>query len=175
MRKRAVLCPLLLAALAIGLFFPSGTVRGENPTAPLPSIFPKGVDAQVAVQKALVQAKTEGRLVLLMFGADWCPWCHRLHHLFQSDPGVAALLAKRFVFVMIDAGERKRPLNQGMINQYGLKPYGLPALVVLDSDGRPLSAQSSGVLEEGKGHSPAKVTRYLQVQLGESDTPAKAE
>ena len=175
MTKRVVLRPLLLAALAIVFYFPSGTARGENPATPLPSIFPKGVDAKAAVQKAVVQAKAENKLVLLMFGADWCPWCHRLHHLFQSDPGVAALLAKRFVFVMVDAGERKSPLNQGLINQYGLKPYGLPALVVLDADGRPLSAQSSGVLEEGKGHSPAKVTRYLLVQLGENDSPAKAE
>ncbi len=175
MTECAFLSPLLLAALAIVLFLPLGFVRGENPAAPLPSIFPKGVDAMVAVQKAVVQAKGEGKLVLLMFGADWCPWCHRLHSLFQNDPGVAALLAKRFVFVMVDVGERKTPRNQDLINQYGLKPYGLPALVVLDADGRPLSAQSSGVLEEGKGHSPAKVTRYLLLQLGEDDITAKTE
>jgi len=34
-------------------------------------------------------------------------------------------------------------------------------LVVLDSDGKQLTTKDSGELEEGEGHSPAKITAFL--------------
>jgi hypothetical protein len=39
---------------------------------------------------------------------------------------------------------------------------GLPVLVVLDADGRQLTTQSTGDLEKGNAHDPAKVLAFLK-------------
>jgi len=76
---------------------------------------------------------------------------------------VSAALGRGFVVVMIDANTRdgvKR--NAGVNERYG-NPirHGIPVLVVLGSDGKPLTTKDSGELEEGDGHSPAKITAFL--------------
>ena len=40
--------------------------------------------------------------------------------------------------------------------------HGIPVLVVLDSDGKQLTTKDSGELEEGEGHSPAKILAFLR-------------
>jgi hypothetical protein len=39
--------------------------------------------------------------------------------------------------------------------------HGVPVLVVLDASGKQLTTKDSGELEEGDGHSPAKITAFL--------------
>ena len=67
---------------------------------------------------------------------------------------------------MIDVNKRHGPARNAAVNdQYG-NPVrlGLPVLVVLDADGRPLATQDTGALEKGDGtvaHDPAKVLAFL--------------
>jgi uncharacterized protein YyaL (SSP411 family) len=42
-------------------------------------------------RRCLALAGKDGKRVLLQFGANWCPWCHKLHSLFDTDKDIAAL------------------------------------------------------------------------------------
>lgn len=129
-------------------------------------IYDPQADVKALTDAALRTAKAENRRVLLMFGANWCPWCHKLHALFREDAQVSACLKKHYVLVMVDVGEtREKLLNRELVNRFGIRDYGVPSLVVLDADGRTLCTQSTGVLEKGGAHDPDKVLQFLSVQV----------
>ena len=122
-------------------------------------IYDEAADGAKQVERALTQAKVENKRVLLMFGANWCGWCHRLHRLFESDAKIAAKLKQGFVVVLIDVNkDHNAETNQRLGNP---TQFGLPVLVVLDSGGKALKTQDTGKLEEGDHHDPAKVLAFL--------------
>jgi len=126
-------------------------------------IYDPSADAAADIAAALKQADAEGKHVLLDFGANWCVWCRRLHTLFESDATVAAALERAYVIVMIDVNTRNgTDRNAPTIVKYGEPTqHGLPVLMVLDGAGNPQVTQETGALEDGAGHSPAKVLAFL--------------
>lgn len=152
--KRLILC-LFLSTLAL-----SGAP--EYPSQG-PDIYDPKADGSALIAAALDQAKLEHKQVILDFGANWCPWCRRLHGLFEGNPQVAAALKKGYVVVMIDVNTRNGVKRNAQVNlRYGNPVhYGLPVLMVLNAKGETVTTQDSGELEEGQGHSPAKVLAFL--------------
>ena len=70
--------------------------------------------------------------------------------------------------LLVDVGEKPgQPLNQDLVDLYRIKGFGYPALAVLDKRGKLLATQTTGVLEKGKGHDPARVLAFLTLQIGE--------
>lgn len=128
-----------------------------------PDIYDPKADGSVQIDAALRQAKAENKRVLLKFGANWCSWCRALNALMHENAEVKAALARDYVVVLVDVNTRngvKR--NDGVNAKYGNPiQHGLPVLVVLDANDRPLVTQETGILEEGKGHDPAKVLAFL--------------
>jgi hypothetical protein len=52
--------------------------------------------------------------------------------------------------------------NADLVARYGNPTsHGIPVLVVLDSDGKQLTTKDTGDLEDGEGHSPAKIREFL--------------
>jgi thiol:disulfide interchange protein len=156
--KTAVTAFLLLCSLAALAFLPRLIHAGESPKGP--KIYDESADGQTQITDALKIAHKESKCVLLDFGANWCPWCHKLHHLFESDKDIAGELDRNYVVVMVDVNEGH---NASVDLKYG-NPihFGLPVLVVLDSAGERLTTKKTGELEEGDHHNPAKVMEFLQ-------------
>src|SRR5262249_10568765 len=107
----------------------------------------------------VAQAKKENKRVLLQFGANWCPWCHKLNKLFETDKGIHDELSGHFVVALIDVNKGH---NKDLIMKYGTEKLGLPFIVIVDADGKHVTTQNSDQLEEGKQHSPEKVTAFLK-------------
>ena len=154
-------CLLVLAALTL---IPLSTLRADPEYPKMgPDIYDVKADGEVQISAALSKATAEHKRVILDFGANWCIWCHRLHSTFEGDPLVSRALDRGFVVVMVDVNTRhglKR--NAAIIARYGNPVvHGIPVLVVLDSDGKQLTTKDSGELEEGEGHSPAKISAFL--------------
>jgi thiol:disulfide interchange protein len=131
-----------------------------------PDIYDTRADGFALIHAAQQQARAGHKRVLLDFGANWCPWCHALHHLLTTDDAVRSRLAADYVLVMIDVNRRHgTPRNAAVNEKYGNPVrFGLPVLVVTDADGRPLVTQDTGALEQGDGtvaHDPAKVLAFL--------------
>lgn len=159
-RSRAVATLAVVSMVMVVLGSPA-VCAAETPAKPSrPAIYDERADGAKQVDAALTRAKKENKRVLLMFGANWCGWCHRLHTLFESDSTIAAKLRQDFVVVMIDVNKGH---NAELDARYG-KPtqFGLPVLVVLDADGKVVKTQDTGKLEEGDHHDPVKVLTFLK-------------
>lgn len=155
---------VLVFVFVLGFFIPFTVYAAENP-----KIYDSALDVKAAITKAMVQAKKENKHIILMFGANWCPWCQALHKLLKSDVAIQKYLAANFILIMVDVGGKNSPrLNQDLTALYGVQKMGLPNLVVLNTEGQPLCMQSSGVLEKGEGHDPEKVMGFLK-----AEAPAK--
>jgi thiol-disulfide isomerase/thioredoxin len=96
------------------------------------------------IDAALTSAKNDGKLVLLDFGANWCPDCLVLSQLFD-DPLVQPYLRDHFHVVHIDVGYWDRNLDTA--NKYG-NPIekGIPAVVILTSDEKTIATTKDGSL-----------------------------
>lgn len=106
-------------------------------------------DQRQVFAHALKKAQQKKRLLLVKVGADWCPWCQRLHKLIksaQSDANsVAHKTLQHYEIVNIARSFRGRTgfyplpsgrqLQEGFINIGQLKPkhvQGIPYLLVFD-------------------------------------------
>jgi len=130
-----------------------------------PDIYDREADGTAQIAVAVAQAKAEHKHVLVDLGANWCIWCHRLHYTLHTDAAVAKVLQDNFVLVLIDVNHRDgKKRNDAVNDRYGNPmAQGLPVLVVLDADGRQLTTQETGALEDGKSaHDPTKVVAFLQ-------------
>jgi thiol:disulfide interchange protein len=151
---------LVMAALAAVL---AGRATASEYPQMGPDIFDPHSNGQAQINAAVAKAAIENKRVILDFGANWCIWCHRLHHTFETNPAVAKALSDSFVVVMVDVNTRHGVKRNADVNlRYGNPiQHGVPVLVVLDASGKQLTTKDSGELEEGDGHSPAKITAFL--------------
>lgn len=130
-----------------------------------PDLYDVQADGTAQIAAALAQAKAEHKQVLVKLGANWCIWCRRLSHTFEADAGVARALHENYVLVLVDVNHRSgKARNDAVNDRYGNPvAQGLPVLVVLDADGKQLTTQETGALEDGKAaHDPAKVIAFLR-------------
>jgi thiol-disulfide isomerase/thioredoxin len=135
---------LLLAAIAI----PCAARAADGPVPARPILYDTNADAKIQIAAAL------------KFGANWCGWCHKLSGVLKTNTELSQLMKENYILVLIDVDKQH---NADTVEKYG-KPtrFGLPALVVLDTDGTPLHTQDTGKLEDGNHHDPAKLKEFLE-------------
>lgn len=149
--------PFLALTILLPLLQIQGLPSDAKPARP--DIYDEKADGEKQVEAALAEAKAGNKVVLLQFGANWCGWCHKLHNLFQSDAKIAAKLKESFVVVHVDVNKGHNAVTD---TKYGNPTqHGLPVIVLLGADGKPLTTQDTGKLEEGDHHDPAKVLAFL--------------
>ncbi len=99
-------------------------------------------------QDALRQAEASGRLVLLDFGADWCPPCQKMNQNVFSDPEFAAELEKWVVPLRVDLGDRPpSPSVAEVVRRYGVEA--LPTFIVVGTKGQEV-ARRAGTMSAGQ-------------------------
>ena len=121
-------------------------------------IYPSIDAAEADIHAAVVEARRTHKRVLLDFGGDWCPDCQVLNIYFHQSPN-AELLEKNFVLVDVNIGHEDA--NLGIASKYGVPmPHGVPALVVLDRDGKVLYSQKNEFANM-RAMEPSSVTEFL--------------
>ncbi|MGP0067972.1 MAG: thioredoxin family protein [Isosphaeraceae bacterium] len=161
----------VVCILSIGAGAASAQEKAKTPAKPASpakraSIYDKTADARTQIAKATARAKEDNQRVLLMFGGDWCGWCHKLHGLFTSNRQIAQTLFNEYVFVTVDteapnAKELLERCKAALSEDESKRPFGYPFLAVLDAEGKVVKAQQTDVLEEGDHHNPARVQEFL--------------
>ena len=141
-------------------------------SVPRPSIYNVKLDAREQVKAASAIACRDNQRILVMFGGDWCGWCHKLHALFKSDKDIRKILLEDYKLVMIDTTAANA---ESLLKQYqgDVKQVSYPFLAVLDADGKVLTQQLTDPLEEGDHHDPKKVGDFLAKWAPEKQTAAK--
>jgi thioredoxin 1 len=127
--------------------------------AATPQIYSETADAHTEVRQALAQAAREHKRVLLDFGGNWCGDCQVLA-IYLHDPGNAAILAANYVMVSVNIGRYDRNLD--LAKQYNVPlEKGVPALAILDSNGKLLYSQRNGEFESMRRMDVSSVTTFL--------------
>ena len=116
-------------------------------------------DQRADIAAGLKQAKAQHKRVILDFGGDWCGDCQVLDVYFH-DPANLPLLEKNFVIVHVWIGHMDK--NIDLAAQYGVPiGKGVPALAVLDANGKVLHAQATGEFNDMRHMSSSSVTEFL--------------
>ena len=119
-------------------------------------------DARTEIARMLECAKAENRPLLLMFGANWCPWCRKLDRLLTTDRRLARLADDAVLRLNIDVGQYDR--NMDLARGYGLEALddtGIPMLVVLRPDGTVQSLKNSDDFVTGSRYVSGSIERFL--------------
>jgi thiol:disulfide interchange protein len=126
------------------------------------TIYPEIGRASADVAAALTDAAKTKRRVIIDFGGNWCTDCIVLDRYFHIAEN-ATLLDKNFVLVHVNVGDKGITDNFAIAKRYGIPlEKGVPALAVLDSDGRVLFAQKNGEFEAMRDMDPASVREFLR-------------
>jgi len=157
---RKLMCATLIVLFASVSLLPQ-TKRARNVAAryvPVIEYDPKR-DAAQDLQDAIKEAEHAHKNILLEVGGEWCSWCHTLDKFFQANAGLLAVRDKNFVTLKINFSEENA--NEKVLSRY--PPInGYPHIFFLDSHGKLLQSQDTGLLESGKSYDLERLTAVLK-------------
>jgi thiol:disulfide interchange protein len=125
------------------------------------ALYPETTRAKADLEQALKQAAKEHKRVLVDFGGNWCGDCKVLD-INLKKPENQALLTSNYVMVHVNVGDKGITDNFDVAERFGIPlKKGVPALAVLDSNGRVLHAQKDGEFESMRRMDPKSVNEFL--------------
>ncbi|MCB5181914.1 thioredoxin family protein, partial [Streptomyces antimicrobicus] len=114
---------------------PSRTAATSGPAAVPGPGYDSSADARAQIDAALRAARSDGRMVLLDFGANWCGNCKAADKVF-AQAQTSALLGASYHMVKIDIGG-SNAANSALLRTYSPSggTYTMPVLVVVSPSG----------------------------------------
>ncbi|WP_051279183.1 thioredoxin family protein [Hellea balneolensis] len=117
-------------------------------------------DAELDVNHTLVSAKENGKLGLLVFGANWCHDSRALAAHFER-PRFQTLLKKHFEMTYVDVGQKNR--NIELAQSFGVKDIvGTPTVFVTNSDGMVLNLDTAPTWRNAASRAEGDVFDYFE-------------
>jgi thioredoxin 1 len=138
--------------------------RADAPHLKQPSdmnknIYPADADAHAEIKEAEEKAAPQHKRVLLVFGANWCYDCHVLDLAFHR-PDFASVMA-RYEVVHVDLGVDEKK-NADLVKQFDIPlNKGIPALAVVESNGKLVVSQKNGEFEDARSITPETLLEFL--------------
>jgi len=132
--------------------------RLRQPLAPK-DIYSASANPAKEITEAVHSATASHKRILVVFGGNWCFDCHVLDEAFHSLE-IAPTLSKSFLVVHVDIGHMDRNLD--IAKKYDIPlDRGVPAIAVLDSDGKLLFSQKRGEFEAARSMAPEDILTFL--------------
>ncbi len=148
-------------AVALGLATFGAGAQDKGPAHPFVKkhLYVEDADPAADIAAGLKQAKAEHKRVILDFGGDWCGDCQVLDIYFHEDPNLE-LVQHKFVIVHVFVGHMDKNLD--LAAKYGVPvKSGVPALAVLDANGKVLYSQATGQFRDMRYMNAESVTEFL--------------
>ena len=134
---------LFLIGVIGGGQFPVGAEQSRVTEYPEvgPDVFDWSANGDEQLKAALAEAKASGRRVVLMLGANWCVWCHRLDVILRRDPELQARWERDYVLVRVDVNWKSfTKRNAEILARYRRAPQrGIPVITLLNDKGSVLA------------------------------------
>jgi len=109
--------------------------------------YDEAANANADVQQGLDATRADHKLLLLVFGANWCKDCREFDKALRGTS--RALIEDRFDVVKIDVGNFDKNLD--LAERYG-NPIkrGIPAVVIVGADGQVAYSTKAGELANAR-------------------------
>ncbi len=121
--------------------------------------YPPPANATADLQRARERAKNTGKMLMVIFGGNWCADCRVLHTRLEQAP-VREYVDKHFEVVPINIGEMNANLNIAKDLGVDLK-QGVPAAGFFSADGKPIGV-TRGELEPSRNYDAAQVLEFVR-------------
>jgi thiol:disulfide interchange protein len=122
-------------------------------------IYPPATQAEPDIAAALRNASASHKRVILDFGGNWCTDC-RVLDIYFHDSANKALLEGNYVLVHVNIGRMDANVDIAQHFQIPLNK-GVPAVAVLDEQGKLLYSQKTGEFEAMRHMQSNSVTEFL--------------
>jgi len=138
-------------------------------TAAEPYHYDAGADPAREYRQALQQAGDQGKLVLLVFGAEWCPDCRSLNRKMTETP-LAETVDAGFVVAHVDIGNWDR--NMDFTAQFG-EPVskGIPSIAIVAADGTVLYVSKAGEFASARSAELSSLDAWFRDRLEQLGSP----
>ena len=77
------------------------TVMTITAQTALKKVYNENIDPMEQIDKALVNAKAEGKYVVCQVGGNWCPWCLRFADFAEKNQAVNKVINDNFVYIHV--------------------------------------------------------------------------
>jgi thioredoxin 1 len=156
----AVTCVILLSAHTV---LKGPTLNGRAHALDAPRPYDDLANANADIAAALEKATVERKLVLLVFGANWCPDCRAFEaEVNAADLGTA--LALNYVTVKIDVARFNK--NTDIARRYGLNlRRGIPAAVILKANGTGVDVADGRQIEGLRKDGQKAVVQFFEAAV----------
>jgi thiol-disulfide isomerase/thioredoxin len=122
--------------------------------------YPPPANAASDLQQARERAGRSGKLLMVVFGGNWCPDCRALHDRLQESP-VREYVEGRFEIVNVNIGDMNA--NLGIAKDLGVNlNKGVPAAAFFAPDGKPVGITNQGELEPARQYNAQQVLTFLR-------------
>lgn len=156
----------LIIAMIAALFSASASAQTG-----LKKVYDEEINQLEQIDKAVAQAKREGKFVICQLGGNWCPWCLKFADYISKDSDITKIINDNFVYIHVNYNPRMAKSKDEAVAKRAAAlmkrldnagRFGYPVLVVLDGNGKVIHIQDSGYLEEGEGYNKKKVQSFLK-------------
>jgi thioredoxin 1 len=122
--------------------------------------YPPPANAASDLQRARVRARRSSKLLMVVFGGNWCADCRALHDRLHESP-VREYVEAHFEIVNVNIGEMN--VNLGIARELGVSlKRGVPAAAFFDPDGKPVGITNQGELEPARQYDARQVLTFLR-------------
>jgi thioredoxin 1 len=139
----------------------SDVVKMPPALKPNPNLYDPNANARNEIDEAVAAARKNHQRIILVFGANWCYDCHVLDQAFHA-PDVVSLLGRNFQVVHVDIGDDGKKNNDIAVEYKVPLEKGIPALAILDPEGKLLYSQKNGEWESARSLDPDDVVAFLE-------------
>lgn len=156
----------LIIAMIAALFSASASAQTG-----LKKVYDEEINQLEQIDKAVAQAKREGKFVICQLGGNWCPWCLKFADYISKDSDITKIINDNFVYIHVNYNPRMAKSKDEAVAKRAAAlmkrldnagRFGYPVFIVLDKNGKIIHIQDSGYLEEGEGYNKEKVVRFFK-------------
>ena len=156
----------LIIAMIAALFSASASAQTG-----LKKVYDEEINQLEQIDKAVAQAKREGKFVICQLGGNWCPWCLKFADYISKDSDITKIINDNFVYIHVKYNPRMAKSKDEAVAKRAAAlmkrldnagRFGYPVFIVLDKNGKIIHIQDSGYLEEGEGYNKEKVMRFFK-------------
>jgi thiol-disulfide isomerase/thioredoxin len=122
--------------------------------------YPPPANAAADLRSARERARRSGKLLMVVFGGNWCPDCRALHDRLHESP-VREYVERRFEIVNVNIGNEDANLEIAKGLGVSLKK-GVPAAAFFTPDGKPIGLTNQGELEPARQYDARQVLAFLR-------------
>jgi thiol:disulfide interchange protein len=119
----------------------------------------EAIGARAAIEMGKARAAANGKILMVTFGANWCPDCLTLQKNLRA-PETRAYAERKFEMINIDVGDSTKSAR--VERELGMKVNRIPLALFYSSDGRPICDTRGGELVPSRHYTSREILEFLR-------------